>query len=84
MKDDVDRLVGELKQIRDELRVRVHLAKADAKDEWAQLEKKWEHVRARAERVGDVAEDAAEEVGDAISKLGNELKKGYERVRNML
>jgi len=83
-KNDLDRLVEELKQIRDELKVRVHLAAADAKDEWAQLEKKWDHMRARVERVGDVAEDAAEDVGEALASVGKELKKGYERVRNML
>ena len=30
-----------LKQQRDELRVRLYLAKAEAKDEWARLEKQW-------------------------------------------
>jgi hypothetical protein len=33
-----------LKQQRDELRVRLYLAKAEVKDEWARLEKQWEEL----------------------------------------
>ena len=38
-----------LKQQRDELRVRLHLGKADAKDEWARLETQWEALRPKLE-----------------------------------
>jgi len=83
-KDQIESLVEDVKRIRDELEVQIHLAAADAKDEWAGLEKKWHHLRGRLDSVGKVAGDAAEDVGDALDILGDELKRGYERIRNML
>ena len=38
-----------LKQQRDELRVRLYLGKADARDEWARLETQWEVLRPKLE-----------------------------------
>jgi len=83
-RDRLDNLVEDVKRIRDELEVQIHLAAADAKDEWAGLEKKWQRLRGRLDSVGKVADDAAEDVGDALDLLGDELKKGYERIRKML
>lgn len=77
-------LAEEVKQLRDELKVQMHLAAADARDEFDGLEKKWEHFRARAEVVGKAAGEAAEDVGDALELLGKELKKGYQKVRGLL
>jgi len=83
-KEQLDRLVDDVKRIRDELEVQMHLAAAEAKDEWSGLEKKWQRFRGRLDSVGKVAEDAAEDVGEALDQLGSELKKGYERIRSML
>jgi hypothetical protein len=83
-KGAMNKVVEDLKQMRDELEVQLHLASADARDEFAELEKKWEHLRSKAEQVGDVAEDAAESVGDAMGLVAEELKKGYKRIKGML
>ena len=83
-KGAMNQLVEDLKQMRDELEVQLHLASADARDEFAELEKKWEQLRAKAEQVGDVAEDAAGSVGDAVGMVADELKKGYKRIKDML
>ena len=40
-KNDINEVFENLKQQRDEIRVKMHLAAADAKDEWEALEKKW-------------------------------------------
>ena len=83
-KGAMNKVVEDLKQMRDELEVQLHLASADARDEFAELEKKWEQLRSKAEQVGDVAEDAAESVGDAVGLVAEELKKGYKRIKGML
>jgi DNA repair exonuclease SbcCD ATPase subunit len=72
------------RQARDELRVQMHLAKADARDEWESLESKWGEFQQNLDKVEDAAEDAAEDVGKALSVLGEELKSGYERIRKAL
>jgi len=83
-KSGVTSLIQDLKQMRDELEVQLHLASADAKDEFAELEKKWDQLRARADVVGEAAGETAGSVGDAISMAADELKKGYQRIKGLL
>ncbi len=77
-------MVNKIKQMRDEIELKIHLAAADVKDEWDEVEKKFDHVRGRAERVAEAAEDAAENVGEAIELAAAEVRQGYERIKNLL
>ena len=79
-----DELIESLERVRDEIKLKVHLATSDARDEWEELEKKLGHLRGKAARIGRVAGDAAEDVGEAVELLGQELKRGYERLRKMV
>jgi hypothetical protein len=81
---DFDEVIQSLERLRDEIRVKIHLAAADARDEWEELEKKWSHLRGKAGAIGRVAGDAAEDVGEAVDLLGKELRRGYERLRKMV
>jgi len=84
LKKEIAELFQSLKTERDELRVRIHLAQADAQDEWAKLEKSWGDFEEKAAVVTEVAADASKEVGTAARLLGDELKKGYGRVRDAI
>lgn len=81
---DIDEILDELRTTRDELRVQMYLAAAEVRDEWDELEKKWEHLKTHAEKVGDATEEAAEDVGEALGLVGDELRKGYKRIRDAL
>jgi len=81
---NIDKLIEDLKQARDEIEVKIHLAAADVRDEWDVLEKKWEHLRGRAKRVGEAVGEAADDVGDALEVVAGEVKVGYEKIRNLL
>ena len=70
-------LVADLKQKRDELRLKIHLASKEAQDEWEELEEKMQEFSSRAE-LGKTSEG----LGDALGKLGRELKLGYNRIRD--
>jgi len=83
-KGELDRLVAALQTQRDELLVRMHLAKADAKDEWEKLEKKWDHLRGKLDVVGHEAKDAGQDVLAAARLVAHELREGYQRVRALL
>jgi hypothetical protein len=83
-KEQITKAAEHLKQQRDELRVKLHLAKAEAKDEWARLEKQWEEMRPKLEAAKEEAGKTAESVGTALGLAVEELKKGYERLRNRL
>ena len=76
---DFDDLIEELKQRRDELRVRMHLASKEVQDEWEELEDKMEGFVSKAQ-LGETGEG----VGKALEQLGHELKLGYERVRDAI
>ena len=72
---ELDNIIAELKQKRDELVVQMHLASKEAKDEWEELEEKLEDFTAKAK-----LDETGEGVGKALGQLGNELKLGYERI----
>jgi predicted nucleic acid-binding Zn-ribbon protein len=76
---DIDDLIEELKQKRDELRVQMNLASKEVKDEWAELEGKMNEFVARAQ-----IKESRDGIGDALGQVGNELKSGYERIRAAL
>jgi len=81
---ELSKLVDELKQQRDEIRVRLHLAKAEAKEEWERLEVKWDHLRGKAGVVSREAGKAAQEVGAALRLAAEELRLGYQLVLQLL
>jgi hypothetical protein len=70
-----DHLVADLKQLRDEARVKAHLGSMEAQDEWRKLESKWENFEARAR-----LDRSAKDVGAAFDLLAAELKAAYERI----
>jgi len=83
---DIDDLFEELKQKRDELRLQIHLASKEVKDEWDGLEKKMDDFSGKAKQFADDAEfkKTGTGLGDALGQLGHELKLGYERVKDAL
>ena len=84
VKEQMTKALEQLKQLRDELQVKLHLAKADAKDEWSRLENQWQEVKPKLEAARQEAGRTAESVGAALGLAIDELKKGYERLRNRL
>ncbi len=76
---EFDDLVDDLKQKRDELRLKIHLASKEAQEEWEELEEKMQEFSSRAE-LGKTTEG----IGDALGKVGQELKLGYKRIRDAI
>lgn len=79
-RDALERLTRE----RDELRVQMHLARAELRDDWEQLERQWEQLQVKLEAAGREAASSAGEVRAAAGTLLEELRKGYRRVRDQL
>lgn len=76
---DVDEMLAELRQKRDELRVRMHLASKEAQEEWEELEGKMEKFVAEAR-----LRQTGKGVGGALNQLGQELKQGYRHLRDAI
>ncbi|MFP5355416.1 MAG: hypothetical protein ACLGIK_09740 [Gemmatimonadota bacterium] len=82
----VQQLMTELEQERDELRLKMHLAKADAKDELAkldaQLDVKLGELKAKVasyDKDGDGS--VMDDMEDAARKMAGELQDGFRKFR---
>jgi hypothetical protein len=82
MKDEINELIADLKQVRDELKVQLHLAKEDIKDDWDQVEGNLEKLEAKARHIGDATKEASEDVGEAAKLLAEEVKNGFDKIRS--
>jgi hypothetical protein len=81
---ELDELVERLKQGRDELNLKMHLGKAEAKDLWQETEDKWRRLRSELDKVNTDTDDVARDVGAAAMLLAEEIKHGYERLKRLL
>jgi hypothetical protein len=84
LQDRIDQEVEDLRTTRDELRVRLHLGKLEAKEMWEKLEKDWEGTESKLKTLKDAGQDVAEDVGEAARQVVDELKEGYEKLRRLL
>ncbi|MBD8877493.1 hypothetical protein [Roseibium polysiphoniae] len=76
---DIDALFSELKQTRDEVKLKIHLGSKELQDEWDELEGKWEDFEAKA-KLGE----SAENIGEATSLLGTELSTAFKKIKSAL
>ena len=74
--------VKNLDQLRDELKLKAHLLKAELQDQRGDLEKKWEELSGHMQPVKAAAGESAKDVGSAVESLVAALKKGYERIKD--
>jgi len=82
--DQLAEMIESLKQGRDELNVRMHLAKAEAKDLWQEMESKWQLIRGQLDRVDDQSADAVKDIGAATMVVAEEIRRGYKKLKDML
>ncbi|MBC7897325.1 MAG: hypothetical protein H7066_18050 [Cytophagaceae bacterium] len=87
-REKIDGMMQELQQERDELRLKMHLGKAELREELAELDVKFDAMKAKAATLADKAEDEAEELlDDAKEKAGQwfgELRQGYQKIRDRM
>jgi hypothetical protein len=84
IKESLQRELDLLAQARDEIKVQMHLAKAEAKTEWAKLENTWQRVQEQLQHTRSGTEQPLKDIGSAAKNLVDELKSGYARVREQL
>jgi hypothetical protein len=84
MKEEFDKLVEKLKTERDEINLKMHLASMDAKEEFAEAEKKWGQIRVKASEIADDAVETSEEYIAKAKIVGEELKETYRRIAKRL
>lgn len=83
-KEHVERLLLSLKKERDELRVKLRLAKMEAGDEWVELEEKLTKLEAKAKDLGEATAQASKDMGAAARLLAEEIGKGFKKIARKL
>ncbi len=79
----LDALKESIEQLRDEIKLKAHLGKAEAAEELEKLDKKWDSFLEQYKPVAEEAGKTAENTGAALGLVADELKAGYERIRKL-
>ena len=74
-KQELDKMVGQLRTIRDEIRVRLHLASTEAKEAWNRLEPTLGEIEQKMSQVTDETKAKAQELLKRFSELRDRLKQ---------
>jgi F0F1-type ATP synthase membrane subunit b/b' len=80
----IDEELDALRTVRDELRVRAHLGRAEVRDLWEEAEKRWHKLEAEVGRVREQAKEPMEQIGEAAELLVEEIKRGYDKLRKLI
>lgn len=73
-------MLRDLRQERDELRVKVHLARMEANEEWQEIEQKLTKLESKAKELGGATAEAGKDIGAAAKLLGEEIRDGFKKL----
>jgi chromosome segregation ATPase len=76
--------ISKLKQERDELKLQMHLAGMEAKDEYERLSGKCDTLSDQYEPIKEAVGETADNVWTALGLVADELKIGFQRVRKAI
>jgi len=83
-KQQLEETINALKQQRDEIQLRLHLAGKEAQQEYERLSGKIDELSGQYEPVRQVAAESAQNVIAALGLAADEMKSGLERIRKAL
>ncbi|WP_394841684.1 hypothetical protein LZC95_32000 [Pendulispora brunnea] len=73
LKAEIEKGISRMQTLRDEVRVRLHLAGMDAKEEWDKLEPSLVDIERKAEDFTDATRRAVEDALKRLSALRSKL-----------
>jgi chromosome segregation ATPase len=80
----IEDMLAELKQTRDELQLKLHLAKLEASDEWGRIQAKLEKLEAKTKDLTGATAEASKGIGAAAQLLGEEIRDGFKLIARRL
>ena len=84
IKIEFDSLLEKLKSERDELKLKLHLATMEAKEEFEEADKHWDTLKNKAAEIADDSKETSEEFIAKAKIVGEELKEAYDRISKRL
>jgi hypothetical protein len=82
--DRLSKELDELRGVRDELRLQLHLGAAEVRERWEKLEREFGQLETRLEKAGKASKEELAEVGEATRELAARIREGYKQVRSKL
>jgi hypothetical protein len=73
-----------LQRLRDELRVQLHLGKAEARERFEKLEQTWQHLESRLKIIREESGEDLGQIREAAGLLVGEIRDGYRHLRSLL
>ena len=83
-KIEFNTLWEKLNSERDELKLKLHLASMDARDEFEEAEKNWDKLQIKASEIADESKETSDELIAKAKIVGEELKEAYVRISKRL
>jgi len=80
----IEEQLAALKRERDELALKIHLAKAEVREEWQELETRLDEMEKRAGPLAQAVGETAGGVGASLELAADEIKKGFAKIRRLL
>lgn len=83
-KSTLEEMISMLKQQRDEINLKIHLAGDEAKEEWKVLRDKYDKLMDDYEPVRKAAGESAGNVYESLKLVAEEVWEGFKRVKKAL
>lgn len=80
----LEELMSSLKQQRDELALKIHLGKEDAKDEWEKVQEKFTKLSDDFDPVKEAVEESASNLFQSLKLMAGEVKESFDRIRDSI
>lgn len=84
IKTEIEKTKDALQQQRDEIRVQIHLAKLEAKEEWETTERKFHTLENKIRDITLDASEASKDVLASAKQLVDDIQDAYERIKRHL
>ena len=81
---ELEKLQEDLEQHRDELKVKMGLAKLEVRDEWESAEQQLEQLLSKKTAIISEAHEISEDVLETMKQMGREIKSLFDRVGKRL
>ena len=79
-----EEVVSTLKQQRDELALKIHLAEAEAKEEFESAGEKLDQLTSEYDPLKDAVAESAENVTESLKLVAEEVMNSFDRIRKTL
>ena len=82
--NEVYEMMHRLEEQRDELRLKMHLAEMDCRDEWQDVQTRFERLKASVHEASEEVKDRTEDTWKGLKVLGDEVADAFRCLRKDL